>query len=248
MKIGIDYGHTLKGYDTGAIGNGLKEQDITREVGKIVTSKLRALGHTVIECAIDSANSVNESLSYRVNKANSNNVDLFISIHVNAGGGQGTEIYTYNNDIFTEAQKTLNNITALGFNNRGIKDGSNLYVIRNTKAKAMLIELFFIDSADVELYKKVGAERLANAIIEGIAGKSTSNNSNDNWYSLDGKTGVVTAKDGLNVREGKSTNSKILGVLRHGEKVRLYRKEDTWIHIYYSKHGGYVYGDYIDIF
>ena len=244
MKIGIDYGHTLKGYDTGAVGNGLKEQDITREVGKIVTSKLRALGNTVIECAVDSANSVNESLSYRVNKANSNNVDLFISMHVNAGGGQGTEIYTYNNDIFTEAQETLNNITALGFNNRGIKDGSNLYVIRNTKAKAILIELFFIDSVDVELYKKVGEERLASAIVEGFAGKSIPNN---DWYSLGGKTGIVIAKDGLNVREGKSTNSRILGVLQHGEEVRLYRKEGDWIHIYYSKHGGYVYADYIEV-
>lgn len=245
MKIGIDYGHTLKGYDTGAIGNGLKEQDITREVGKIVTSKLRALGHTVIECAIDSANSVGESLSYRVNKANSNNVDLFISIHVNAGGGQGTEIYTWGGEQLPEATRILNNITALGFNNRKIKDGSNLYVIRNTKAKAMLIELFFIDSVDVELYKKVGAERLSSAIAEGITGKTIPNNSN--WVNLDGKTGIVTAKDGLNVRQSKSTNSKILGVLQHREKVRLYRKEDEWIHIYYSKHGGYVHGDYIDI-
>ncbi len=246
MKIGIDYGHTLKGYDTGAVGNGLKEQDITREVGKIVTSKLRALGHIVIECTIDSANSVNESLSYRVNKANSNNVDLFISIHVNAGGGQGTEIYTYNKETLKEAQGILKNMSALGFNNRGIKDGSNLYVIRNTKVKAMLIELFFIDSIDVELYKKVGAERLANAIVKGITGKTMPNNGN--WYSLDGKIGIVTAKDGLNVRQNKSTNSKILGVLQHEEKVRLYRKEEDWIHIYYSKHGGYVHGDYIDIF
>jgi len=246
MKIGIDYGHTLRGYDTGAAGNGLKEQDITREVGKIVTSKLRILGHTVIECAIDSANSVNESLSYRVNKANSNNVDLFISLHVNAGGGKGVEIYTYSKETLKEAQGILKNVSALGFNNRGIKDGSNLYVIRNTKAKAMLIELFFIDSIDVELYKKVGAERLANAIVEGITDKAIPSNSN--WYSLDGKLGIVTAKDGLNVRQSKSTNSKILGVLKHGEKVRLYRKEGEWIHIYYPNHGGYVHGDYIDIF
>lgn len=244
---GIDYGHTLKGYDTGAIGNGLKEQDITRKVGKIVTSKLRALGHKVIECAIDSANSVDESLSYRVNKANSNNVDLFISIHVNAGGGQGTEIYTWGGEQLPEATRALNNITALGFNNRGIKDGSNLYVIRNTKAKAMLIELFFIDSVDVELYKKVGAERLSSAIAEGITGKTIPNNSNSNWYSLDGKLGIVTATSGLNVRQSKSTNSKILGVLQYGEKVRLYRKEGEWISIYYPKHGGYVYADYIDI-
>lgn len=246
MRIGVDYGHTLKGYDTGAVGNELKEQDITREVGKIVTSKLRTLGHIVIECAIDSANSVGESLSYRVNKANSNNVDLFISLHVNAGGGQGTEIYTYNKETLKEAQGILKNMSTLGFNNRGIKDGSNLYVIRNTKAKAMLIELFFIDSVDVELYKKVDAERLANTIVEGIKDKAIPSNSN--WYSLDGKLGIVTAKDGLNVRESKSTNSKILGILKHGEKVRLYRKEGDWIHIYYPNHGGYVHGDYIDIF
>ncbi len=246
MRIGIDYGHTLRGYDTGAVGNGLKEQDITREVGKIVTSKLRILGHTVIECAIDSTNSVSESLSYRVNKANSNNVDLFISLHVNAGGGKGVEIYTYSKETLKEAQGILKNVSALGFNNRGIKDGSNLYVIRNTKTKAMLIELFFIDSIDVELYKKVGAERLANAIVEGITGKTIPSNSN--WYSLDGKLGVVTAKDGLNVRQSKLINSKILGILKHGEKVRLYRKEGEWIHIYYPNHGGYVHGDYIDIF
>ncbi|MDU1348253.1 N-acetylmuramoyl-L-alanine amidase [uncultured Clostridium sp.] len=247
MQIGIDYGHCLKGYDTGAIGNGLKEQDITREVGKIVTSKLRALGHKVIECAIDSANSVNESLSYRVNKANSNNVDLFISIHVNAGGGQGTEIYTWDGEQLLEATRVLNNITALGFNNRKIKNGSNLYVIRNTKAKAMLIELFFIDSVDVELYKKVGVEKIANAIVEGITGKTVYNNSNNNWYSLDGKLGIVTATSGLNVRQSKSTNSKILGVLTYGEKVRLFKKDGAWISIYYPKHGGYVYADYIDI-
>ncbi|HAG42585.1 MAG TPA: hypothetical protein DCL31_03380 [Clostridium sp.] len=70
---------------------------------------------------------------------------------------------------------------------------------------------------------------------------------NGNWYSLDGKLGIVTAKDGLNVREDKSTSSKILGVLSHGEKVRLYRKEEDWIHIYYGAHGGYVYADYIEV-
>ncbi|KIE48377.1 bacterial SH3 domain protein [Clostridium argentinense CDC 2741] len=86
---------------------------------------------------------------------------------------------------------------------------------------------------------------MANAIVEGIADKIMSNNSN--WYSLDERIGIVTAKDGLNIRQGKSTNSKILGILKHEEKVRLYRKENDWIHIYYSKHGGYVYAGYIDI-
>ncbi len=139
----------------------------------------------------------------------------------------------------------------MGFNNRGIKDGSNLYVIRNTKAKAMLIELFFIDSVDVELYKKVGADIIGKAIAEGIMGQVISSPQpkppTSDWIDLDGKIGIVTAKDGLNVRQSKSTNSKILGVLNHGEKVRLYRKENDWIHIYYGSHGGYVCADYIEV-
>ncbi|WP_461615495.1 hypothetical protein [Clostridium sp. Marseille-QA1073] len=48
---------------------------------------------------------------------------------------------------------------------------------------------------------------MTNEIGEGIIGKPMSNN---NSYFLDGKYGVVTPRDGLNLREGKSTNFKIL--------------------------------------
>ncbi|WP_454053858.1 N-acetylmuramoyl-L-alanine amidase [Clostridium sp. Marseille-Q7071] len=246
MKIAIDCGHTLSGADYGAAG--IKAESVlTREVGNKVISKLKALGHNVINCTIDNSNSLEESLSYRVNQANNNNVDLFVSIHFNCFNGQahGTEVFTWSGEQLTEAARVLNNLVGLGYVNRGIKDGSNLYVIRNTKAKAMLIECCFCDSK--EDMNKYDAEKMANAIVEGIIGKVISNDDNSNWYSLDGKTGIVTAKDGLNVREGKSTNSKILGVLKHGEKVKLYIKEEDWIHIYYGVHGGYVHGDYIDI-
>ncbi len=33
--------------------------------------------------------------------------------------------------------------------------------------------------------------------------------------------GIVTAKGGLNVRRSKSINSKILGGLKHGDKVKF---------------------------
>jgi len=244
LKIAIDCGHTLSAADYGAVGV-KAESNLTREVGARVISKLKALGHTVINCTIDNCNNLGESLAYRVNQANNNNVDLIVSIHFNAYNGQahGTEIFTWNGEQFQEATRVLNNLVGLGYTNRGIKDGSNLYVIRNTKAKAMLIECCFCDSK--EDMDKYDAERMASAIVEGIVGKSIPNNSN--WYSLDGKVGIVTDKDGLNVRQSKSTNSKILGVLQYGKKVRLYRKEWEWIHIYYPKHGGYVQGDYIEV-
>lgn len=170
MKILLDMGHCLSGADTGAVGNGKTEQQCTREIGYKVKSKLEALGHTVIVCSCDSAKSVGESLAYRVNKANSNGGDIYISIHLNAGGGHGTEIYTWGGKPFTEASKVLDNIVGLGYRNRGIKDGSNLYVIRNTKMKSMLIECCFMDSkTDMGKYN---AEAFANAIVKGITGQS----------------------------------------------------------------------------
>ncbi|MCW6112439.1 N-acetylmuramoyl-L-alanine amidase, partial [Clostridium sporogenes] len=146
MKIGVDCGHTLSGADYGAVG--IKaESNLTREVGIRVISKLQALGHTVIKCYKDTCSSLNDSLSYRTNTANSNGVDLYVSIHFNCynGNAYGTEVFTYGGKSFTEASRVLNNICALGYTNRGIKDGSNLYVLKHTKAKAMLIECCFCD-------------------------------------------------------------------------------------------------------
>lgn len=170
MKILLDMGHCLNGADTGAQGNGRKEQDCTREIGYKVKAKLEALEHEVIICSCDSASSVRESLNYRCNKANSNGGYIYVSIHLNAGGGLGVEVYTYGAKHFAEAENVLNNIVALGFRNRGIKDGSNLAVIRGTKMKAMLVECCFIDSDDMQKYN---AENFANAIVNGLVGQTS---------------------------------------------------------------------------
>lgn len=111
-----------------------------------------------------------DSLNKRTNKANANNVDLYVSIHANAGGGVGTEVFTYNAKEVSQARNVLNNICSLGFRNRGIKNGSNLAVIRNSSATAMLIEICFVDSNDTNLYRKVGPEKIANAIVKGLTG------------------------------------------------------------------------------
>ncbi|NFC74729.1 N-acetylmuramoyl-L-alanine amidase [Clostridium botulinum] len=251
MKIGIDCGHTMSGADYGAVG--IKaESNLTREVGTRVISKLQALGHTVIKCYKDTCTNLNDSLSYRTNMANSNNVDLYVSIHFNCfnGNAYGTEVFTYGGKELLEARKVLNNICTLGYTNRGIKDGSNLYVLKHTKAKAMLIECCFCDNRnDMSRYN---AENMANAIVKGLVGQTTSNtsskptgNSNNGWINLDGKTGTICTPSGVNVREKKSTSSNILETLVNGTTVRVYRKEGDWIHIYYPPCGGYVYAKYI---
>jgi N-acetylmuramoyl-L-alanine amidase len=170
MKIAIDLGHGV-GQDRGAEGI-VTEESIINSVGSLVIAKLKALGHTVIETRPQYANSVSDSLIKRVDLANSNNVDLYVSIHANAGGGRGTEVFTYRGQEVVQAREVLNNITELGFINRGIKS-SNLYVINKTEARAMLIEICFVDTkTDMELYNSIGAEKVANAIVEGLVGET----------------------------------------------------------------------------
>jgi N-acetylmuramoyl-L-alanine amidase len=169
MKFGIDIGHNCPP-DSGA--EGIKsENKLTMEVGNKVIAKLENLGHTVIACKPNSARTVNQSLGSRCEKANSNRVDIFVSIHFNAFNGQanGTEVFAISDAGKKVAQKVLDEIVKLGFFNRGVKSGSHLYVLRRTNMPGILIECCFIDSAkDIQLYD---GETMANAIVAGLTGK-----------------------------------------------------------------------------
>lgn len=172
MRIAIDLGHGV-GTDRGASSKYIDEETIIDNVGGLVINKLKALGHTVIEVRPQQASSVSNSLVQRVQKANSNNADLYVSIHANAGGGKGCEVYTYQAREVEQARNVLNNLCSLGFTNRGIK-GSNLFVINHTTATAMLIEICFIDTqSDVELYKSIGNDKIADSIVRGLVGATT---------------------------------------------------------------------------
>lgn len=54
MVFTVDYGHALIG-SVGARGNGYKEEEENRIIGRLVTNKLRSLGHTVHEVYLDNA-------------------------------------------------------------------------------------------------------------------------------------------------------------------------------------------------
>ncbi|MGL4108307.1 N-acetylmuramoyl-L-alanine amidase [Clostridium sp. LP20] len=177
MKIAVDMGHTLAGSDTGAQGCGFREEIKTREIGNLLIGLLLQDGHEVLDCTIDKASSINESLASRVNKANANNVNLFVSIHLNAFNkeARGVETHVYNNcsqvsiDYALKVQKEM---CKLGYVDRGVKKG-NIYVVKNTNSPAILVECGFIDNAgDMALYN---AEAIAKAIFTGITGNTVIN-------------------------------------------------------------------------
>ncbi len=165
MKIVVNAGHTKFSNGQGASGL-LNESKETRKISYELMKLLADTSHEVIPAVFDKHSN---NLKAAVDAANNNNADLFVSIHLNAGGGKGCEAYTWKGAKTTQAVKVCNNLAALGFINRGVKDGSNLYVIKKTECNALLIEVCFVDNkTDYELFKKVGYEAIARAIYQAI--------------------------------------------------------------------------------
>lgn len=175
MRIGINCGHTVSGTKgCGAVGY-IDESVETRRVGIKLETLLSKAGHTVYDCTDDYSPSASANLSKIVAMANKQPLDLFVSIHFNKHKGQahGTEVHTYGGVNHAEALSVCNALEKLGFTNRGIKDGSGLSVLRRSEAKAILVEVCFVDNkTDTELYKKIGADAVAQAICEAITGQN----------------------------------------------------------------------------
>ena len=168
MKICLNAGHTSLGYGYGAIGY-MDESKETRKVVKALKTYLELKGHKVILNNVDKATSNTAYLKQVVKNANNSKCDLFVSIHLNAGGGKGCECYTWKGNKLSSAVGICEELNKLGFRNRGVKDGSKLYVIKKTIPKAVLVEVCFVDTlTDYELYKKLGVNKIAKAICDGI--------------------------------------------------------------------------------
>ena len=151
----------------------LNEVTEDRKVKDKVIQLLKAAGHTVYDCTDDAGKTVGANLANIVAKCNKHTVDLDISIHLNAGGGTGTEVFYYTGSTAgkTKAAAVSQKVAAaLGIRNRGAKSSSGLYVLKNTKATAILIECCFVDSKTDQ--GKWNVDKCAAAIVEAITGKA----------------------------------------------------------------------------
>lgn len=161
-KIVINAGHTKLGKGTGANGK-INESKEVRRIAYTLMGLLAGTNHEIIPAVFDKSN---DNLLDTVKV--SNKADLLISIHLNAGGGNGVEVYTWKGRKLPLAERICENISKLGFRNRGVKDGSKFYVIKNTPptCEAIIVECCFVDSA--EDYKLYDYEEIAYAIRDAI--------------------------------------------------------------------------------
>ena len=179
MRINIHAGHNPDGMTAcGAVGL-IRESTEARAVKDRVVVQLTAMGHTVHDCTCNNGTSQQNVLKRIVAACNSHDVDLDVSIHFNAGGQPGadgkttgTEVLVYSNASKSVpwAQQIADSISALGYRNRGVKERPGLYVLKHTKAPALLVECCFVDDPeDIAIYN---ADRMAAAIVAGITGQA----------------------------------------------------------------------------
>lgn len=227
MRYNVHAGHNAAGKVACGAVSILDESKENRKVVKELIRLLR-VDNTVYDCTVSNAKDVNANLREIVAKCNSHEVDLDISIHFNSGAKDkkgngkttGTEVWV------TEAkgvkrvagENICKNMERLGFKNRGVKETKNLYVLNRTNAKAILVEVCFVDDADdAKLYKKVGYKRIARAIAEGIVG-----------HSIDERPKYRAIRN-VNIRKAPTTHSDKLGKVLKGETIKGTPVENNWL-------------------
>lgn len=214
-KILLSVGHGRNasgGYDPGALsrdGN-YEEHKIAREIAKYASEYLgcRLMNYDGTLCLGD-----------RIKEVNAIMPDFCADIHLNAGGGTGTEtFYFHGSPTGKKAAKAISRNIAEAFScrDRGAKtklnsQGKDYFgYIRQTKPCAVLIETLFIDSSsDLEKIKtESGMKKCGEAIGRALE-------------EIFGDNRKFTADRAYEIRGGAGTEYAVAGKLKKGETVTL---------------------------
>jgi len=174
----IDPGHG--GRDPGAVHNGIQEKDIVLTISHMVMEHLNA--NPNIRAYMTRQTDVAVVNSRRASFANQM-ADLYVSIHANAVNNRPAvsgietwyaqhareENFTFTSrDFATIMQRNM--IAATGAVDRGVRNGPNFIVLRDSHMPAVLLEVGFISNAAeaARLATYAHQRLLARAIYDGI--------------------------------------------------------------------------------
>lgn len=235
-----------------------------RKVKNALIELLDDAGHTVYDCTDDSGRTSGANLANIVAKCNKHSVDLDVSIHLNSGRGDtkgdgstgGVEVFCYDSKTKDVAKKIADAIAAeFGYNKRsdsttpsgyaGVKYSKGLYVLRNTKSKAILVECCFVDDKDDT--KVWNTEKCAAAIYKGITGKTASTGSGSSKpdtskpaTSSKSYKVKISTPSGVNMRSGAGKKYGILKAIPNGKTVTISKTSGDWGYTSYDGKKGWI--------
>lgn len=171
----VDPGHG--GHDKGTQDKSRKiyEKDVALEIGKKVAAKLSKQND--IQVIISRTEDKFISLDDRVKMANSQNIDILVSIHLNAEGGGDTAngVETYyrkgaidgSDKLAKKIQDTISSYVSI--KDRGIRE--DIYkVIKDSRMPAVLVECGFLTNPKEakKLLDSNYQNQLADGIVQGV--------------------------------------------------------------------------------
>lgn len=180
MKVLLIAGHGAG--DSGAVGNGYKEADFTRKIVAAIEPKLKKY------CSVGVYPTSRNAYDDVQNGTFANHVpggirsyNYVFEVHLNSsaddhdGNGvtTGTEIYiTSAEEGYTVETAILKNVCSMGFRNRGVKrkDFSVIATCKNYGVSSALLESCFIDDQDDVDLLVPNIDKLAQKVVDGIAG------------------------------------------------------------------------------
>lgn len=216
-KVFIEAGHG--GSDPGAVGY-VTESKKAIKVVNFTYDYLKANYTVSLKKDI-----TDDSTTTICKRANNWGADLFISIHFNAGGGDGFEALVYGPSTESLGDMFCKYAVKAGQNSRGTKYRPDLNVLKSTNMKAVLCEVAFVDTwKDIEDWNedselKKMAEYLAKATAD--------------YLNLPlKKKGLVDCKDfkvevvskTLAVRKKPASTAKKLTTIKKGEIYTIVKK------------------------
>lgn len=221
MRILLISGHGNG--DSGAVGNGYKEADLTRELVNLIAPKLREYATVDIYNPTRNAYQDVKNGAFYIS-----NYDYALEIHFNAhsnASAHGTECYVTTMEKGIKVEQSIMTNLRRYFtlrDNDAIKDGvkrSNFAVIKTLKDKGIsgaLLEVCFISNKTDMIVYNANKDSIAEDIVGGIV----------NGFGLKNKLKKI--KKGATVSVSKNA---VIGGLstNRGDKASNYLTSKTWI-------------------
>ncbi|MFY9115143.1 MAG: N-acetylmuramoyl-L-alanine amidase [Dethiobacteria bacterium] len=208
LTVVLDPGHG--GRDPGAVAMGLREKDLNLNLAHKVAARLDG-----IKVLLTRESDIFVSLKDRVSMCSRAEADLFVSLHVNAGGGHGFESYIYQGlgakDPSVRLRNAVHNNVMAVLSRWEIRDRGRKYsafhVLRYNRTPAVLIESLFIDhEREARLWREPPfIEALAGGVAAGIREYLSGGDSDANEKKADT---VIKLPAGPKADDAESRGSK----------------------------------------